>query len=112
MRLYSSNDADEARREGERDAHYGRRNYDYDRCSEKEKDRAYFEGFRHAERLVEERQQEMDEQRRAHRRYEEQQMEEQAMMEQQAQSEMEAAQTTEEQNQEPETPPAESSQKG
>lgn len=59
----------EAHREGLRDAEYGRSNYNYDRYSSSDVDKAYFEGVReqerHEEMYAEERRREEREERDA-----------------------------------------------
>jgi flagellar biosynthesis GTPase FlhF len=87
MSRYYSYEEDEAFRQGERDAKYGRRNYDYDRYSDRERDRAYFDGYREEKRRQEERreerrQEELAEERAMQRRAEERKMEQQQIEEQ------------------------------
>jgi hypothetical protein len=56
--------SDEAYEKGKRDQEYGRRDYDYDRYSDREGDKAYFDGQKDAKR---------DEERRREERYQEEQ---------------------------------------
>lgn len=96
MNHYWNYSSTEAHNKGERDASYEcRASHEYDRHSDNERDRAYFDGYREEERRQEERreerrreeeQQERMEQRRAEeRRMEERMMYEQQMEEQDAQ---------------------------
>ena len=87
MSRYHNYEEDEAFRQGERDAGYGRRNYDYDRHSDRKRDHAYFDGYQEEEqrqerRREERRQEELAEERAARRKAEERRIEQQQIEEQ------------------------------
>ena len=78
-KYYYDYDSREAYNRGKGDERYSRRNYDYDRHSDREKDRAYFDGRKDAdreerERRYQESQEEFEQEERRQRRLAEERM--------------------------------------